>query len=268
MKSYTVYTDGSFYNETDTGGWGVVIYPEFIGKRYDKLEFNGHCKDTQEVNSNLTELLAVINAVQQLPKNSHIKIYTDSKYILFGCTVGINIWPKNNWISRRNRPIKHRDLWEKLHYLIKKYDKIEVNWVKGHNDDADNKRADTLAKLGSFNKIICPRSQFKLFDVYIHCNKLKNSDLLNWKFIIKGNDFNAELSGKAFRDDAFKTYQAIVKHIFFILEEKNFEFINVYSTSKLFKNMFEKRTKQFNFMHLYDQKIHPNVFKFYTKTFL
>lgn len=266
MKSYTVYTDGSSFDDDFVGGWGVLIYPEFLGKRYDKLEFNGHYKG--DSTSNRMELLAVINAVQQLPKNSHIKIYTDSKYILFGCRVGIDIWPQNDWISKTNQPIRDRNLWEKLHALIKKYDKIEFFWVKGHSDDADNTRADVLAKLGSYNKVICPRQQFQLFDVYIRCSYEKEDDFFSWKFVIKGNDFSAELNGKAQKSDTLNAYKKILNHIFFILEDREYEFVNVYSTSKVFKKMFEGKTKKFNFMHLYDQKIHPDVFNYYQENFM
>lgn len=267
MKSYTVYTDGSYFDEHQTGGWGCIVYPEFIGKKYSKLEFNGHING--QVSSNRMELLAVINAIQHLPKNSHITIYTDSKYTLFGSTIGIHIWPKNDWISRRNEPIKNRALWETLHSLIKKYDRVDVKWIKGHGNSPDNKRADVLAKLGSYNKIICPRSQFKLFDIYLTCQR--NKDIENsysWKFKIKGNDFMTELSGSENNIDAFSVYNKIMQHIFFILNDRDFEFLNIYSTNKVFKKMFDRFTKKCNFMHLYDQKIHPDVLDYYNASFL
>jgi ribonuclease HI len=267
MKTYSVYTDGSSFDEKKRGGWGCIVYPEFLGKKYDKLEFNGHING--DVTSNRMELLAVINAIQHLPKNSHIKIFTDSKYTLFGSTIGIHIWPKNNWLSRKNRPIRNRSLWETLHSLIKKYDRVEVNWVKGHGESHDNKRADILARLGSYNKIICPRSQFKLFDVYISCEADKdNIGDYSWKFRVKGNDFLADLSGVDYDSDPFTIYRKISKHIFYILDDKDFEFINLYSTNKVFKKIFEKKTTQCNFMHLYDQKIHPNIFDYYKESFL
>jgi ribonuclease HI len=82
------------------------------------------------------ELTAVINALKFFNNNTYSKciIYSDSQYVINT----IN----NNW--KRN---KNNDLWEQLDSLISS--NIKFVWVKGHDGNEMNEKADKLAVCGS-----------------------------------------------------------------------------------------------------------------------
>ncbi|HKB53249.1 MAG TPA: RNase H family protein, partial [Ramlibacter sp.] len=47
------------------------------------------------------------------------------------------------------QPVKNQELWQELDELVnRKGHAIEWRWVRGHNGDPGNERADELANLG------------------------------------------------------------------------------------------------------------------------
>ena len=53
-------------------------------------------------------------------------------------------WKKNGWQTAQKKPVKNKDLWIKLDTLIQTH-KLTWNWVKGHDGNFGNERADYLA---------------------------------------------------------------------------------------------------------------------------
>ena len=78
MKHYKVYTDGACRGNPGPGGWGVAIVHN---DKVDKLNGFDH-----ETTNNRMELLAPIKGIQEIPSNSEIFLYTDSKYLKDGNT--------------------------------------------------------------------------------------------------------------------------------------------------------------------------------------
>ena len=140
MSKITIYTDGACSGNPGIGGWGaILLYQEH------RKEIYGGDKYTT---NNKMELTAVIEALSVLKKeNCDIEIYTDSQYVKKGITEWLFNWKKNNWKNSKKQEVLNRDLWEKLDILTSKH-KIEWFWVKGHNNDELNERADELARLG------------------------------------------------------------------------------------------------------------------------
>ena len=140
MSKITIYTDGACSGNPGIGGWGaILLYQE------RRKEIYGGDKYTT---NNKMELTAVIEALSVLKKeNCDIEIYTDSQYVKKGITEWLFGWKKNNWKNSKKQEVLNRDLWEKLDILTSKH-KIEWFWVKGHNNDELNERADELARLG------------------------------------------------------------------------------------------------------------------------
>ena len=86
--------------------------------------------------SSISQQNQIINALKFFNNNTYSKciIYSDSQYVINT----IN----NNW--KRN---KNNDLWEQLDSLISS--NIKFVWVKGHDGNEMNEKADKLAVCGS-----------------------------------------------------------------------------------------------------------------------
>ncbi len=140
--SVTLYTDGACSGNPGPGGWGAV------------LSFGEHEKELSggelETTNNRMELLAAIKGLQALNKPVPVDLYTDSRYLMDGITKWIENWKKNGWKTADKKPVKNYDLWQELDALCQKIP-VTWHWVKGHEGNLGNERADALAR----NAIIC-----------------------------------------------------------------------------------------------------------------
>ncbi len=134
-----IWTDGACSGNPGPGGWGVVI------KRGDVFtEMHGGEKATT---NNRMEMLAAIQALESLPEGAAATIHTDSSYVKDGLNKWIINWKKRGWKTADKKPVKNQDLWMALDEANAAR-KIEWRWVKGHNGDPGNERADELARQG------------------------------------------------------------------------------------------------------------------------
>ncbi len=138
MEKIDIYTDGSCIGNPGPGGWSFII--KFDNKK--TKEFSGSENHTT---NNRMELTAAINAINYFNKKVIINIYTDSKYLKEGITTWIKKWKINNWKTSNKNDVKNCDLWKLLDEKIKDH-KINWIWVKGHNDNILNEKADKLAR--------------------------------------------------------------------------------------------------------------------------
>ena len=132
-----IYTDGSCIGNPGPGGWGAV----FI-MREKRSSISGFEKNTT---NNRMELMAAIKAINAIPKETDMIIYTDSAYVKNGITTWIKNWQVNNWKSAAGKPIKNQDLWELLLSAIEDRS-VEWVWVKGHAECTNNNNADFIAR--------------------------------------------------------------------------------------------------------------------------
>jgi len=130
-----IYCDGACSGNPGKGGWGVILIWGDIVKEISGYEV--------ETTNNRMEMKAAIEGLKIVKKNVDIEIYTDSKYLCEGITNWIHKWKKNRWLSK-SKIIKNIDLWQELDVLANNFN-ISWNWVKGHNGDFYNERADKLA---------------------------------------------------------------------------------------------------------------------------
>lgn len=131
-----IATDGACKGNPGPGGWGAVLR---FGAT--ELDLSGGEADTT---NNRMELTAAIRALEALKRPCHVTLATDSVYVMDGITKWIHGWQRNGWKTAAKKPVKNADLWQLLLAAIKPH-RIEWVWVKGHNGDPDNERADTLA---------------------------------------------------------------------------------------------------------------------------
>lgn len=135
----TIYTDGACKGNPGPGGWGVYLQY----KQHSKELHGGEAETT----NNRMELMAAIRALEVLTHSCHVRLHTDSKYVLQGITEWMGNWKKRGWKTAANKPVKNEDLWRRLDDAIQRHN-VEWVWVKGHAGDPGNERADSLANAG------------------------------------------------------------------------------------------------------------------------
>lgn len=133
-----IYTDGACMGNPGPGGYGVHM--EAQGAVYEIS--SGENNTT----NNRMEMLAAVTALELFAQHKKkIILFTDSQYLKNGITSWINTWKKNNWMTSGKKPVKNQDLWLKLDALNTAIKPV-WKWVRGHNNNFGNERADTLAR--------------------------------------------------------------------------------------------------------------------------
>ena len=95
--------------------------------------------------NNRMELMAAIEALNALKKPAQVRLHTDSQYVKNGLTQWLPNWKRRNWRTADNKPVANVDLWQALEAAAARHT-IEWKWVRGHDGDVMNERADALAR--------------------------------------------------------------------------------------------------------------------------
>lgn len=141
MNAVEIYTDGACKGNPGPGGWGVLLK----SSGSEKELFGGELATT----NNRMELLAVIRAFEALNRPCRVALFLDSQYVLKGITEWLPGWKAKGWRTAAKQPVKNVDLWQALDALVSQGGhEIDWRWVRGHNGDPGNERADALANLG------------------------------------------------------------------------------------------------------------------------
>lgn len=143
MHEVNLFTDGACRGNPGPGGYGVVL--EFLdGKgRIHIKELSGGYRTTT---NNRMELMAVLKGLEAMDKPCHVKIYSDSQYIVNAFNQGwLTSWIANGWTrGKKKEPVKNEDLWKSILEHSKRH-QVELIWVKGHAGHPQNERCDVLA---------------------------------------------------------------------------------------------------------------------------
>ena len=141
MNEVVIYTDGACKGNPGPGGWGVLLKSGATEKEL----YGGERLTT----NNRMELMAVIQALQALKRPCAVKLNVDSQYVLKGMTEWLPGWKAKGWRTAAKQPVKNQELWQALDELVNNAGHvIEWRWVRGHNGDIGNERADLLANKG------------------------------------------------------------------------------------------------------------------------
>ena len=132
-----LYTDGACRGNPGPGGWGVVI----TDVKNQEIKLSGYEALTT---NNRMEIKAAIMGLDYFKTRSNLAIYTDSNYLKIGITEWIYLWKKRNWKNSSNKSVKNKDLWTLLDDL-NIFHNVTWNWIKAHNGDIGNEKADKLA---------------------------------------------------------------------------------------------------------------------------
>jgi len=136
MKHVHIYTDGACSGNPGPGGWAALLV-----HRGRRKELSGAERLTT---NNRMELAAAIEGIRALKEPCLVTITTDSEYLRQGITSWLAGWKRRGWKTTDKKPVKNRELWEKLDALSEKH-KITWEWVKGHAEHPENERCDDLA---------------------------------------------------------------------------------------------------------------------------
>ena len=131
-----IYTDGGCRGNPGPGGWGAVL----LFGQHEK-EIYGY---EEETTNNRMELMAAIRALEMLKRPCDIELTTDSQYVRRGILEWMQDWKKRDWKTAAKKPVKNKDLWQRLDQAIKPHN-ISWHWIKGHSGHQGNEMADQLA---------------------------------------------------------------------------------------------------------------------------
>lgn len=141
MNTVEIYTDGACKGNPGPGGWGVLLKSGGVEKEL----FGGE----RETTNNRMEMMAVIQALEALKRPCHVILHADSQYVLKGIKEWLPGWKARGWKTAAKQPVKNVDLWQRLDAMLSQTEhRIEWRWVKGHDGDPGNERADALANRG------------------------------------------------------------------------------------------------------------------------
>jgi ribonuclease HI len=141
LNEIVIYTDGACKGNPGPGGWGVLLKSGATEKEL----FGGELGTT----NNRMELTAVIEALAALKRPCSVTLWLDSQYVLKGITEWLPGWKAKGWRTAGKTPVKNVELWQRLDGLVQGGGHaIDWRWVRGHNGDAGNERADALANMG------------------------------------------------------------------------------------------------------------------------
>ena len=137
MKFVELYTDGACSGNPGKGGWGAIL-------RYNGRE-KELCGGEMETTNNRMELTAVIRGLEALKEPCHVRLTSDSKYVIDAIDKGwVYSWQRNGWRKADKKPALNVDLWEQLLPLLEQH-QVEYVWVKGHQGHPENERCDKMA---------------------------------------------------------------------------------------------------------------------------
>ncbi|BDR26951.1 ribonuclease [Pseudomonas phage 9Ps-7B] len=172
-----LYTDGSF--RQGKAGWGIHGYTyenvamkskaatkqQPTAKGYLDVGADETCtvlnyidafgSVTNNPTNNTGELTAAIEAfkIAHEADAPRLTMLMDSEYVRKGMTAYLPKWIKSNWIKSDGTPVANQDLWKQMVELKAKWEEtnkpLSIQWVRGHNGDIGNEKADANAKLGS-----------------------------------------------------------------------------------------------------------------------
>ena len=142
-----IYTDGSSLGNNSKqnlftpGGWGFVVVS-------NEKEIFSDSRGCLKATNNEMELQAMIEALQYVKNNTvtTCTIHTDSNYVNQGLNIWSKKWEKNGFKTSTGFPVKNQDRWKKIIDLKKILPQVVVQWVKAHDTNVWNNKADILAR--------------------------------------------------------------------------------------------------------------------------
>ena len=135
-ETVEVWTDGGCKPNPGPGGWAAILVFRGVEKEL--------CGGEPDTTNNRMELTAAAMALEALTRPCWVTLSTDSEYLKNGITRWHVGWVRKNWRGASGDPVKNMDLWQRILEAAKPH-QIEWKWVRSHNGNVMNERADRLA---------------------------------------------------------------------------------------------------------------------------
>ncbi|MBS2020173.1 MAG: ribonuclease HI [Deltaproteobacteria bacterium] len=139
--AFLCYTDGSCKaGEGAPGGWGFVVKPP------SGAVIEGYGKATRTL-AKVMEYRAVAEALAVLPEGAKATVFSDNQSLVETLAKKLPVWRANGFANVDPTIV---DLARAIDaHLGAKSLTVEWQWLKGHNGNAGNERADALAAQGA-----------------------------------------------------------------------------------------------------------------------
>lgn len=136
-----IFIDGSCRGNPGPGGFAIVELNE-----NNQVVFC-HQEQVNLTTNNAMELSAALYALVKYGKKDFLipTVYCDSMYTINTLTNWKKSWKNNGWRRPGNKPVENLQLIQNYDKIEEKGYKINLVYVKGHNNTLGNELADKLA---------------------------------------------------------------------------------------------------------------------------
>jgi len=136
-----VFTDGSCDPNPGPGGWAFVHVRdgEIVAER---------CGGDRDTTNNRMEMSAIIAALDALPADADVTLYSDSELCVKTLTVWAKTWKARGWQRKGGNVVANIDLVMAAVDALDAHPNVALRWIKAHDGSRWNEYADALATRG------------------------------------------------------------------------------------------------------------------------
>ncbi|MBM4112626.1 MAG: ribonuclease HI, partial [Phycisphaerae bacterium] len=136
---FELFSDGACSGNPGPGAWAFILRGDGIDGEIAKSGFEA------ATTNNRMELMAIIQGLEAVSeRGAVVDVVSDSEYAVKGLTEWLDGWKSRGWKNSRREPVKNDDLWKRLDELRSRH-RLQVSWVRGHEDHPENNRCDRMA---------------------------------------------------------------------------------------------------------------------------
>ena len=139
MTKWVAYTDGACApSNPGPAAWGAVVLAP------DGAEAASHKGFIGPGTNQIAELTAAIEGLSRTPEAAEVELVSDSQYVLKGLMEWRTGWERKGFRNSKGEAVANLALWKTL-FAVADARRVSTRWVRGHNGDPHNERADALA---------------------------------------------------------------------------------------------------------------------------